>query len=641
MPKLTFTEKELKGYFKEKVRHHFYEESVEMSDDMKVHSDGVYPKKLIEERRPHEPEIVIDYRKKIFVPKTKPTFGKVLSSLSKIRRSSDWSIQHVKDGTRFSKIDDKETLEEYCEKKFPYFESLTNWTFQVLLKKYLEDPNACIFVFPLEIGVEENTFLRPFPVIFDSCHVLDFVPEDYAVLKNPLGSTYYVRGKAEAGDSFYVITTERIMRYDQVNSKGDMQLSEVDFAHGLGRLPVFRIGAVIAKADGHNYLYESRVAGMLPELNEAIREYSDLQAAKVIHIYPERYEFVQNQCPKCKGTTQVKNPRWHPGCDPTMISAMIDCDNPKCVDGYIAAGPYSKILIRPTNNAVEAGTNIPTPPAGYVEKDVEIVRIMEESVKQHIYDGLAAINFQFLENTPLNESGKAKEVDRDELNNTVHAIAEDIVKCLDNTYKLIALYRYGTLYSMEEIAEEMLPKIIVPEKYDLLSSSHLVEELSASKDKKLNPVLQNALEVEYAAKKFNTDSTVSDLLELVFRLDPLPNTSEDEKNSRLQNKGISQETYIISSNIHEFVQLALDENEDFPSLPLADQKKKMKELAGKLLQEQEAAAQKVRVATDNAGLGPNGEPLDEGQEQQVQQTQQPGVNNNNTTTTNNTAATAA
>jgi hypothetical protein len=53
------------------------------------------------------------------------------------------------------------------------------------------------------------------------------------------------------------------------------------------------------------------------------------------------------------------------------------------------------------------------------------------------------------------------------------------------------------------------------------------------------------MELEYASKKFNYDHHVRDMIELVLGLDQLSNIPEDEKMSRLSNKGIKQTDYII------------------------------------------------------------------------------------------------
>jgi hypothetical protein len=606
MPKTQFTTQEIKGYFEGKIKHLFYEDAKDKAEAMLVHSDGEFPEDLITSRRPNEPQEVLEYRKAIFIPKTKPTFNKVVSSLSKIRRANDWSIKY-ENQEEFSRISEDENLYEYCEVNFPYgFGSVTNWTFAALLKKYLTDPNAIVFVQPIEDVENENQYVKPFPLIFDSEFVLDYVHGDYAVLKNPEGSVYYYRREAYVGESYYFLTTEKIIRFDQIDDKGNMKMV-LEVEHGLTILPCFKIGAVICQTEGSEFLYESRISAMAPELDEAIREYSDLQAAKVLHIYPERWEFTQNECVVCKGTGRRSNPNWTVGCDE---DDSFPCDNPVCQNGYVVAGPYSKIMIKPADG-LTAGQSVPTPPAGFIEKDVEIVKIQEEGVDKHIYNALAAINFEFLMQVPLNQSGTAKEVDKEELNNTVHAIAEDLVRVMDNVYELIALYRYKVQYPVEDIQEKMLPVITVPEKYDIVSSSVLERELSSAKTSKANPEILNALEIEYAGKKFNADPAVRDKLQLTFALDPLPNVTEEEKMSRLTNKGITQRSYVISSNIQEFINRALEEEKDFARKDIKEQREQMKKYADELIKEQDEKTAMVKAVNEDTGLDENGNPIED------------------------------
>jgi len=584
---------DLRPYFEGSNRHYYYKESKECCDKFAPHADGVYPEELIECRRPNEPLEVKDYRKKIWKPKTKPTFTKIISSLSKIRRSSDWSIKYPED--IFSKIKEGEKLEDYCEKNFPYFGSMTTWVFSVLLKKYLTDPNACILVLPLVTAeVAETEYLKPYPFIFDSCDVIEYMDGEKAILNIPEGCTYQTRaGRGvydNKGKSYYVVDKGVIERWDQIDNKGNYTIVST-FAHGIGLLPVFKIGGVIGQSEGNHFLYESRIEGIIPDLDEALREYSDLQAAKVLHIFPERWEFTQNECGVCKGLGKRRNPMWYEGCGESVLPE-VPCDATGCHNGYIAAGPYTKMIIRPTNNALEGGGTIPNPPAGYVEKDVEIVKVMELSVKQHIYDALAAINFQFLEQTPLNQSGTAKEVDKEELNNTVHAIAEDLVRVMDRNYKLTAYYRYKNLYSVADI-DKMTPAVAVPEHYDLLSSQFMQTEVDTAKKSKMNPIIINAMEIEYSGKRFMDDPEIKDRLELVLRLDPLPNVSMDEKMGMLSNSTITKETAIISDNIHEFVQRAIEEDEGFAEKELKEQKAKIIEYAKAQIAESSAAGKVI------------------------------------------------
>lgn len=616
MPKAVFTQQELDNYLKDRpdAKHPLHKATVEIKQELAVHFDGDYPGKLIDERRPNEPTEVKNYRKQIWKPKTKPTCSKVFSELQKIRRSSDWAIKYD-NIEQFTKVAEGETLEDYCEMNFPYFGSVTNWMFTLALRRYLIDPNAVCFVAPIMYEVAENEYRQPFPVIFGSAQVIDFVPEDYAVLLDPTGSIYYdSKGIMHRGVSYILVTRTNIYRYDQTTAGRKFALV-LDILHELPELPVFSLKGVLVGQVGERFLYESRLAGMIPELDEAAREYSDLQASVVVHLYPERYEYATMECAVCKGTGMRQNPSFTgPDCGHPNT---IPCNNTGCNNGYIVAGPYSKMIIKPSKNpAIDGVPALPNPPAGFIEKDSEIIKLQDERVKQHLYDALSAINFEFLADTPLNQSGKAKEVDEDALNNTVHAIAEDVVAIMDTVYRLCALWRYGLLYSVDEILE-MVPFIPVPEKFAILSSARTLTELNDAKTNKANPVLTGALEIDYASKRFVNEPEVRDLVGMTLKLDPLSNLTEDEKMSRLTNKGITQQAYVISSNIQAFVQRALDEDAEFAGKKLPEQKAVLAKYADEVIKENEKAAEAaMKVMQDAMGGGLNGngevpEPVEE------------------------------
>lgn len=92
-----------------------------------------------------------------------------------------------------------------------------------------------------------------------------------------------------------------------------------------------------------------------------------------------------------------------------------------------------------------------------------------------------------------------------------------------------------------------------------------------------------AFEEDYAAKRFATNPQIRTQLQLLFKLDPLPNVSEEDKMVMLSNGGISKESYIISSNIGEFIQRAIDEDENFVDWETEQQKEKLKEYAAELM----------------------------------------------------------
>ncbi len=582
MAKTIFTQQELDSYARGDTAMHFLyrEQNIAAAERIAVHADGLYPKKLIEERRPNEPLQVMEYREKIFTEKTKPAFSKVFSSLQKIRRSNEWSIKY-KPQSDFPRVLETESLETYCEKKYPGFTSVTNWIFDVVLRQFLIDPNAVALFYPQNFGadVQENEYLKPLCEIFGSHDVIDFKTDDYAVLRNPQGSTYYDGTTALRGGSFYVITVERIMRYDE--QRYGNYIKTIDYAHNLNELPAVQLKGIVIQHTAAGPRYESRIAAMLPELDEAVREYSDLQAAKVLHIYPERWEYMQNECRRCKGSGVRPNPAWTTDCN---CEREVDCTACNGA-GYIAAGPYSKIMVRP-NTAMEGGQQVPTPPAGYIDKDTEIVKIQEEGVRSHLYYALAAINYEHLAEVPMAMSGVAKEHDKDEANNWTHSVAEDVVAFMDITYYFIAKYRYRLIYAMEDIMA-MLPVIAVPERFDLVSGTQMQTELKTAKEGKFNPIILSALESTYAAVRYANEPEIRERLQLIFKLDPLPNVSDENKMTMLSNNGISKLTYIVSCNINEYIQRAMDADKNFDTLELTAQRNIINAYAQQLIDQTE------------------------------------------------------
>lgn len=570
MARIEFTPADIKAYATNPLKGYYYRNMAkEKEKEMRVHADGIFPEKLINERRPSESADVFEYRKTIFKPITKPYFQKIETTLQKIRRSSDWSIKYP--DASFDRIEDGDKMDDYVERNYPVFTSVTNWAFSLMLRNYLIDANAVLLVMPMEIPFE-NEYLKPVSMIFNSCDVFDFVEGDYLVAENKVGAFY---NGNKPGKSFYVATTVAIHRFDQINGRGEF--AEVYYyEHGLEILPAFKLGGIVLDVYGYHTLYDSRISGILPQFDEALREYSDLQAAKVLHMFPREWEFTQNECVACKGTGMRVDNTVNPPCN-------IEC---KACEGraYIAAGPYSKLLVSP---AAADQQQIPNPAGGIIARDSKIIELQETSVDGHIYKALASINFEFLAATPVNQSGVAKEVDKDELNTTVHSIAEDLVRIIDHVYYLIALYRYSNeaLYSADQI-REMLPVIAVPEKFDILSAKYYDEQMTSAIKNKLNPAILNAMEVTYATKAFNNDLDIANYVAMVLQLDPLSGISEDDKMSRLSNEGITRLDYVVSSNINKFVSDAVENVPGFADKTVKEQKVIIYKMAGDQIAEQ-------------------------------------------------------
>ena len=544
------TEDIVKEYIVNGKRHKLYSETCKSYNQMLIFSDGADAGDLIRERRPSESEEIHKYRDKIYVCITESTINRVIMSLNKIRKSSDWNIRYDMNLVS-SKLREGETLQRYCEVKYPFYSSVTNWMFNIGLKNYLVDSNALCVVLPLDVFIAENEMIKPIGIIFNSTNVLQYKQDDYAIVMSTDKASYTHQGvEYNNGKIYYAIDTMRVQKWVQNDPSGSVTM-EYDYAHNFGELPAFKLGGLFKSAYDTDVLFASKISAMIPSLKEAVREYSDLQAGVVNHLHPTMWAYANEECKDCLGTGKVKSG-----------TRSITCA--KCKgEGNKIVNPYSMIMVKPP---IPGQANVPTPPAGEIPKQIDIIKLQNERVHDHIYRALASINMEFLAEVPLSQSGTAKEVDKDELNNFVNSVAEDIVAILDKLYYFINLYRNNILIGNSQELKEQLPVISVPERYDIISGTYLLEELQRAKTAGLNASIIKNMEIEYANKKFNYDPQVKDSMELVYRLDPFPAISQDDKMAMLMNKGITSVDYIISCNINKFVTRAMTENANFASL---------------------------------------------------------------------------
>jgi hypothetical protein len=558
----------------------------ELAGKLEIHAGGIIPEKLITERRPSESEKTRNYRKKIYVPITRKTVGKVINSLSKIRRSQDWNIKH--DPLNIPKsIRADETLEAYCEYNYPQFTSLTNWAFDELLVRSLIDANSVCAVILKSLPQSAAEYVKPEVEIFGSKQILSYSPgEYYALLSSDV--VVYKRGNNRnyEGRVYYIVTDTHIARYEEMSGA---PVQTLIYEHNFGELPVFKVGGVYFDRKNNDIIQESRIAPMVPFLDEAAREYSDLQAEIVQHIHSEKIIYTNTECPVCRGIG-------------TMIGETDEKGNHKVCAHCKGSGnitnvsPYGEYVIAAGRKMEEQ--QLPNPAITYVNKSTEIASLQDERVRNHQREALSAINMEFLAETPLNQSGIAKEVDRDELNNFVNSIAEDIVRVLDNAYYFICQYRYSFIVTDREKRDRMLPKIGVPERFDLLNPSFLVSDIQTAKTARVNPVLIKHMEMELARKKYNADPSVARELECVFELDPLYGYEQQDKMTMLSNGGITERDYIVSCNIAQFVQRAFHKDVNFNQKSYEEKKKVISGYADEIIK---ANSEKETLKADIEG----------------------------------------
>lgn len=548
----------LEPYIKSKVRHKLYEETCEQAEEIDLHASGKFPEDLIGERRPAEADQIKEYRKKIFVAKTKPVFTKIYNSLQKINRSPDFAI--LFDDEAPARIPDAEKLKNYIHTAIPQFGSLSSWFWNVGFRYYLIDANAWVLTLPMSFETPDNEYYKPIPTVYTSEAIIDYREGEYFVIQTSNTERYEDEQNVTYTDGarFMVITPDSIQEFDYQPRRGT--ITEIyNYPNEIGYIPIRNMrGICTEQKEGYN-LYESRIAGIVPMLNEVLREYSDMQAEIVMHIHSTMWTIQPQACTKCKGTGKIR---------PSSESAPIQCSDCSGV-GIAPLNPFEHLSIP----MPKAGENaVPTPPMGYVTKQTEIARLQEERIRQHVYDALSSINMEYLADVPLAQSGVAKQVDREELYAFVYSVAVDCCRIISEVIYDMNQWRFKPAGFSDQELDLMLPAVTIPERFDLLSANVLVDEITKMSQAKVDPAIINAAQIDLVEKRFVNDPSLRDMVKLKLLLDPFAGMPEENISMMRMYNAVSQIDVIIHANINELVNRAMNEVKDFAMMPQQDQR---------------------------------------------------------------------
>ena len=420
----------------------------------------------------------------------------------------------------------------------------------------LSDPNGLIVVLPIEFPIEEdgvkkvesNEFLRPFANYVASEDVLFYEPKVMVAYKsNEVREIKVTKGKIMVVPVFRIVSTEGVWEAVQSNEKKEFTLTQV-MSYDMD-LPVVVNGGLIDKFVNNILIYNSFLNPMLPRLDESSREYSDMQAEVLLHIHSTLAVIQGTDCQPCKGTGKILKKGKPVTCG--------DCKG----RGAMGINPYEQIVVRVRDIDKQ---QIPFPPATYITKSTDIVKIQNERIDAHIFKALSSINMEFLAETPLNQSGKAKEVDKEELNNFVFSVAFHLVKNVMNPiYKIISDFRYSELIPDQKKRNELLPLIQVPEHFDLLTENALIEQIGKAKDAGVDATIIQEMQVDYVNKKFRDNPKVRDTLMVSLAMNPFPTSTPDEIVSMEMNRDITKEDAVTAVYANYFVQKAVEADDKF------------------------------------------------------------------------------
>jgi hypothetical protein len=575
---------------KDDYKHENYKECKDHAEEMSWHVYGTKPERLLKRTRPREDPAITTYRIESYEPITQSVCKKALAIVHKIFDPNLYSI-------RFEQSKQAEELKKYTLEDYPQFNTIVNYLANYILKKMVADPNAIILVQPLRYDILGSERVQPIASCYHSRDIF-MRGMDYVLLFDKLVST------EKGAKRWYFTYADTVGIYHffvELSADGRDYLftTLASYVHNFGELPVWSLTGDYS--DSKIGCYQSYFYAAVPFWNEAINDHSDVTGAYRMHMWPQKWE-VADECEYVERTEGGNYP-----CNGGYI--FNGQDKYKCPgcngSGYkTAKSPYESHLVnRDKFLNAEGGAGNIQPPFGYVTVPVEATKMLEDKADKNLMKGLEALSMDVVNEIGLNQSGKAKEMDRTELNDFLKRISSVMFDThMTNIYYFFTRYMFGV--SDPEKVETIQPEISKPTQFDVYSSTELTEQFAKSKEAKLNPSYLAVKQVEIQNKEFSTHPQLLARLNLEISLDPLAEVSTDEISLMLTNGTIEQTTAIIHDNIRLFVAQAIEENKGFEELERMKQWEILKEYAEEVIE-----ANKVKI--DESMI----EPKDTGEEE--------------------------
>lgn len=467
---------------------------VDVMTDMAVHAYGWKPKELIEKQRPNEPNNIQKYRVENYRPITKRGINKATDKLSSIFSQSGFVVKT-----------DQSTLDYIDQEIFETdtFETLNLYQYfeKVVIPDHIVDPNGLIVVNPGE-AKEVNEKREPKIQIVPSARIMHLNSEFFSFLSDEKSEVTKNRKKVMEGEVYHIYTKDSFYKLVQVGNILDKKfVGELVYFHDLGVLPFVIMGGIKQKG-----LYKSFFDSYLPYADEAIVEFSDYQAVRVLSAFPVK-EMAAIECDfkGCGGRG--------------YIGENLDDICRKCngTGSYVPVSPFD-ILMRSEKSAA-MGEQIDTRPMlQYHTPPVDILKFIDDAWKSSVEEAERSLNLIFVD---ASQSGVAKAIDREDSDTMLNKIASNLFdNLMTNVIYFIGLYR-------KEINEK--PIILRPSSFRIKTESELSEELGFLVEKGAPlPFIVEATK-DLSTKRFSGDEVTKRVFEVLPLYDPLFGLSVAEK----------------------------------------------------------------------------------------------------------------
>lgn len=563
-----------------------YRETVEMYDRIRVHSQAdVFPERLFREKAPNQKEAEWAYQKRVFKAIgsiTHPYWDKALGVINRIWNETNYSIRLPEiESTVFKKF----PVEEYFNEKFPQYESIESFFKSVVTRKKIEDPNAWLAIDVLPV-VDDTQLPSPFCKIWESKCVLDYIEDKHLLVKtHDKSMVRYATRMVKEGIVLRFYDQTGVYRIEQIGDKVDYKFGEpvLEYAWNFDRLPAWRLKGKPCEDDGH-LIYQSYFYAAIPGLNTAIIDFSTSQLSKIINIFAERWEYVDDcDAEGCEGgwLWDEEHERKH---------ACRECGgtgrrNKSSVANVVqVAVPKGD---RPLDIDV---AKMQIPPFGYVSKveATEQIKLLIEEQDTNISRAFAMLNIEISNSVAKgSDTALGKQIDREELMSFILQISNELFDLLGNAINALGIIRYGDAWTSVSLGP--------PQNFAIRSYEDLTIEIGEARKSNAPSIIIEQLTKSYIQARFNSQDDIGRETDLVFKVDRLWQFSVLDITQKVLAGLCAKWEAILHDSISQFIDELEDENKDFWSLDYA----KQKELIIKKAKDKEAEIKPVLVDVRN------------------------------------------
>jgi hypothetical protein len=489
---------------------HAYEKWCEVFKRMRVHTQGITPLHIFEERRPLESDDpnALTYRANNSRPITKDEFDKAISHYQELAQNVDVIID-------YKSSSNKEYIESLLINNGLKKQSLKEWFFKKVGSYKQTDPNAVIVILPKHTNEE---FIPSYKYEIPNFSNIKAKKIDVDIRLIPHSAIKYIDtetlvfngGSYEYKDGyysdyFYIVNKERttILKPKEEGNKL-VYVEELFYNNNLDFTPFTVIGTkLITEVDEDSSeiieYYTSDFIGACAWGDLALGQNSDLQISEVRFIFPRHWKI------------KVKCDNQDNGCHLDQLSGkyVVEketiCQRCKGTGYVMDSSPLGTTFI--DSKDLEDGKF--AVPEGFVTPPSDILKHSAERVSYYFSNMRKCLGLTDQNMTA--QSGESKSYDY------IHTIAMNtiIVTDLYNTYEYI-------LNVIDQYRNNKSGiNILFPDDFDVRSADDILYEITEAKSKNLPNAIISELTKKYILKKFGKTKETEKIVKFLSIYDKL------------------------------------------------------------------------------------------------------------------------